>query len=176
MLKRLFTIILILSSSLFVYRPLHAIDLYAFGSYTQIEDADGTWGGGLGIAIPLFTDYVRFDTRLFFLDKANFDRDDELQLIPLDFGLQIHILPHEEINPYILGGLSWVYAEADRANVDSDFGGYIGAGVDFGLNETFKIFGELSYRMVEITNKIGRYNEDIDISGVTANLGIKFTF
>jgi hypothetical protein len=34
----------------------YAIDLYGYGSYWSKEDADGSWGAGVGLALPIIAD------------------------------------------------------------------------------------------------------------------------
>lgn len=156
-------------------QTLYALDLFANGSYWEKDDADGTWGIGLGAALPLFSEHLRLDGRFYLFESTDAGEDD-LDLIPLDFGLQIHILPDKELDPYILGGISYIYADADRSDVDSEFGGYLGAGLDFQLTSNLKLFGELLYRSAEVTSEFGKFDEDIDISGFTANTGLKIHF
>jgi len=150
-----------------------AIDLYGFGSYWDKEDVDGTWGGGLGLSLGLFTDYLRLDGRAYFFENIDLGTD-ELQLLPFDVGLQVHLLPDGKLDPYFLAGVSYVYADADLFDVDSSLGGYVGAGLDLALGDSpFKIFGEALYRFNEIEVK---YFEDISVSGFTGNVGIKLHF
>jgi len=150
-----------------------AIDLYGFGSYWDKKDADGTWGGGLGLSIPLFTEYLRLDGRAYFFQNSDLGTD-ELKLMPFDLGLQAHLLPDGRLDPYILAGVSYVYADADLIDVDSNISGYIGAGLDLTIGETpLKIFGEALYRANKLETKFG---EDIDVSGFTGNIGLKLHF
>ncbi len=159
---------------LFTFERAAALDLYAFGSYWEKEDTDGSWGGGVGVAVPLFTDYVRLDGRAYYFENSNVGNNDELELVPLDLGLQIHILPDSRVDPYLLGGASYVYADSDRVDVDSEVGAYAGVGLDVKLFSVVKIFAEAMYRQTELSDEWSR--EDIDVSGVSGNLGLKFTF
>ena len=162
----LFSVLLLSSQAL-------AIDLYGFGSYWDKNDVDGTWGGGLGLSLPLFTEYLRLDGRAYFFQNSDLGTD-ELKLMPFDLGLQVHILQDGTLDPYLLGGVSYVYADADLIDVDSNISGYIGAGLDWTLGDTFfKIFGEVLYRANKIETN---FSEDIDVSGVTGNIGLKLHF
>ena len=150
-----------------------AIDLYGFGSYWDKEDVDGTWGGGVGLSLGLFTDYLRLDGRAYFFENSDLGTD-ELKLMPFDVGLQVHLLPEKQLDPYLLGGVSYVYADTDLFDVDSSLGGYVGIGLDLALGDSpFKIFGEALYRFNEIETD---YIEDINVSGFTGNVGIKLHF
>ena len=94
--------------------------------------------------------------------------------MPFDLGLQAHLLPDGRLDPYILAGVSYVYADADLIDVDSNISGYIGAGLDLTIGETpLKIFGEALYRANKLETKFG---EDIDVSGFTGNIGLKLHF
>jgi hypothetical protein len=154
--------------------PVFAIDLYGFGSYWDRDDVEGAWGGGVGASLPLLIDYLRLDGRIYFFENSKLGPDDELTLMPVDLGLQVHILPDRSIDPYLLGGISYLYADADKIDVDSKFGAYLGAGVDVELNiPFFKIFAEAMYRFNEIDSVLA---DDPDVSGFTGNIGLKFNF
>ena len=160
---------------LFSTSPAMAVDLYGFGSYWEQEEADeGRWGAGIGLSFPIITEHLRLDARAYYFEKSILNDNAELRLIPLDLGLQVHILPDAMFDPYAIGGFSYIFAEADEIDADSDFGGYIGGGLQWAVpNSIVKIFGELAYRFHEVkANDIA----DIDVSGITANIGIKLHF
>ena len=166
----------IVFSTLCIFSPknLMAIDLYAMGSYWEVEDAEGVWGAGAGISIPLLVDYLKLDARAYAFEDSNYNRDN-LELIPVDLGVQIHMFPSATLNPYLLGGASYIAADTDRVDIDSDFGAYAGAGLNFALSENFKLFGEAVFRFAELsTDTISE--EDVDLGGITANAGIKLSF
>jgi len=147
-----------------------AIDLYGFGSYWDKEDAEGTWGGGLGISLPFITERLRIDGRAYFFENSDLGDRVDLSVTPFDLGLQIHILPNATLDPYLLGGISYIYADADRISVDSSFGGYLGFGLDWAIGSPLiKIFGEILYRASELESSF----DDIDVSGITTNIGLK---
>jgi hypothetical protein len=150
-----------------------AIDLYGFGSYWNQEDSDGVWGGGLGVSLPLFTEHLRLDGRAYGFEQNEIDRD-TVTITPFDLGLQAHILPSSAVDPYVLGGISYIYVDADRIDIDSTVSGYVGVGMDVDLGiPLLKLFGEAIYRHAELERKFG---EDIDASGFTGNIGLKFHF
>ncbi len=147
-----------------------AIDLYGFGSYWDKEDADGTWGGGIGISLPFITERLRIDGRAYFFEDGNLGNNVDLSVTPFDLGLQVHILPNATLDPYLLGGISYIYADSNRISVDSSFGGYLGFGLDWALGSPLiKIFGEILYRASELESSF----DDIDVSGITTNIGLK---
>jgi len=151
-----------------------AVDLYGFGSYWDHADLDGVWGGGLGLSIPLFTEHVRLDGRAYFFEKIEMTHDNDITILPLDLGLQGHFLPNGTVDPYLLGGLSYVYVDSDWVDLDSDLGGYVGFGLDWQMGTSLvKLFGEVLYRFATIERNLG---EDIDVSGFTGNVGVKLHF
>ncbi len=160
--------------AILVATPAGAIDLYGFGSYWDRSDVDGSWGGGLGLSLPLLTEHLRLDGRVYRFKDSDIGPGDGLSLTPVDLGVQVHFMPSASVDPYLLGGLSYIFADADRLDVDSSFGGYLGAGMDFDLGiPLFRVFGEALYRFSEINNPFG---DDIDVGGFTGNVGLKFHF
>lgn len=155
----------------------YGLDLYAVGSYWQVEDGDGVAGVGVGASLPLIIEALRLDGRAYFFENSDYGRDEELELLPIDLGLQVHLRPGETIDPYLLGGVSWIQADADRYDIDPAFGTYVGAGLEYGLNETFRLFGEAVYRMAELDSdsRFGSRDE-IEVSGMTGNAGLKLHF
>ncbi len=148
-----------------------AIDLYGFGSYWDQKDADGVWGGGLGLSLPLFTEHLRLDGRAYGFENNEIG---DITITPFDLGLQAHILPSGTVDPYVLGGFSYIYVDSDRIEVDSTISGYVGVGLDVNLGiPLVKLFGEAIYRHAELERTFG---EDIDVSGFTGNVGLKLHF
>lgn len=153
-----------------------AIDLYGYGSYWGKQDADGSWGAGIGLAIPLFTEHLRLDGRAhFFSDSDSGIIYEDVTTIPFDLGLQLHILPYGKIDPYLLGGVSYIYVDTSSdADLDSKFSGYVGVGLDVPLGTSMvKFFGEAIYRFAELD---GILDEKIDVGGFTGNIGLKLHF
>ncbi len=154
--------------------PAMAIDLYGFASYWDKKDADGSWGAGLGVSLPLFTEVLRLDGRMYYFENSDIGPGEDLTLTPFDLGLQVHPLPGASLDPYLLGGVSYIHADADRFDADSSFGGYLGAGLETELGvPLFTLFGEALYRFSSIDTDLGH---DIDVNGFTVNLGLKFHF
>ena len=163
-------------SILFCGSNASAIDLYGFGSYWSRKDVDGSWGAGVGLAIPLFTEHLRLDGRATFFadgDAGTIYRD--VTLIPIDLGLQVHFLPYGDIDPYLLGGVSFIYVDnSSEIDLDTKTSGYIGAGLDLSLGTSLvKLFGEAIYRFAELDSVL---DDSIDAGGFTGNLGIKIHF
>ena len=158
---------------LFAGAPAMAIDLYGFGSYWDKGDADGKWGYGIGLSLPVLTEHIRLDGRVYFFEDSTLGRNDELTLIPFDLGAQVHLAPDAAFNPYALGGVSFIYAGADRSDVDSSLGAYLGGGLEWAPFSIVKLYGEVVYRFQELD---GGNDGDIDVSGYTGNVGVKIYF
>lgn len=158
----------------FLSAPAQAFDLYGFGSYWDKKDADSTWGAGLGVSLPILTEFLRLDGRAYFFEEGDFRGGDNLDLTPIDVGVQIHLMPDTELDPYLLGGISFIYADAKHLDVDSGYGGYLGGGVQYGMPDSIvNLFGEIVYRASELDTS---WEEDIDVSGFTVNIGLKLHF
>ena len=89
--------------------------------------------------------------------------------------MQVHILPSGQIDPYLLGGVSYIYVDdSDSSDISSEFGGYIGAGFDVQLGISLvKLFGEAIYRFAELDDI---RDNNIDVGGFTGNIGLKLLF
>lgn len=150
-----------------------ALDVYGFASYWDKGDADGKAGFGIGVSLPVLSDHIRLDGRIYFVESSHFDRDDDLKMIPVDVGVQAHLMPGGWLDPYAVGGLSFVYADADHSDVDSSFGAYLGGGVIWAPFPVINLFGEALYRFQELD---GGRGSEIDISGLTGNIGLRINF
>lgn len=153
--------------------PAMALDIYGFASYWDKGDADGKSGFGLGVGLPILTDHLRLDGRVYFIEDSTIDRNDELTMIPFDVGLQAHLMPGMAFDPYALAGISYIYADADRSDVDSSLGAYLGGGLQWAPFPIVTLFGELIYRFQELD---GGRGSEIDVSGMTGNVGVRFSF
>ena len=163
-------------SILFCGSNASAIDLYGYGSYWSRKDVDGAWGAGVGLAIPLFTEHLRLDGRATFFSDGDAGRVyRDVTLIPIDLGLQVHILPYGDIDPYLLGGVSFIYVDnSSEIDLDTKTSGYIGAGLDLSLGTSLiKLFGEAIYRFAELESVL---DDNIDAGGFTGNVGLKIHF
>lgn len=173
-----FTVIFlsILASVFIVSSQASAIDVYAFASYWEKSDSDdGDWGAGVGLSLPIITEMLRIDGRAYFFEDSEVRDNDKLSITPFDLGLQVHFLPSGKVDPYILGGVSYLYVDSDdfEFDVDSDLGGYLGGGLDLEIAAVIHLFGELTYRFSELETDSG---EDYDPSGFNGNIGLKIHF
>ena len=153
--------------------PAQAINLYGFASYWDKGDLEGKGGFGVGLGMPLVSGHIVLDGRIYFIGKSSLARDDELTMVPLDLGLQLHLFPGAALNPYALGGISFIYADADRSDVDSSFGAYLGAGLEWAPVSFLRLFGEGIYRFQKLDGSRG---SNIDVGGLTGNVGVRIYF
>jgi hypothetical protein len=153
--------------------PALAIDLYGFGSYWDKGDVDGKCGVGVGVGLPILTEHLRLDGRISFVENSSLGHNDDLTLVPVDLGLQAHLAPGAPLDPYAVGGLSFIYADAERSDVDSSLGSYLGGGLVFEPFPIVTLFGEVTYRFQKLA---GGRGDDIDVSGMTGNVGVKISF
>ena len=153
--------------------PAMAIDLYGFASYWDKGDADGKMGIGFGVSHSVFSEHLRLDGRIHFVEKSDLGGGDDLTMVPVDLGAQLHLSPGAPLNPYALGGISCIYADADRTDIDSSFGAYLGGGLEWAPFSMLSVFGELVYRFHELDG--GRHG-DLDVSGVAGNVGLRIGF
>ena len=156
-----------------VVPPAQAVDLYGFASYWDKGDVRGKGGFGIGIGTPVYSEHLRLDGRIYIIGQSSLGPGDDLTMVPFDFGLQLHLMPHADLDPYAMAGVSYIYADADRSDVDSSFGAYFGAGIEWAPVSFLRVFGEGIYRAQELN---GRQGSSIDVSGLTCNVGLKFSF
>jgi hypothetical protein len=61
--------------------PALAFDIYGFGSYWDKDEADGQWGGGVELSLPLFTEHIRLDGRAYFFENSTLGEDDRTHAV-----------------------------------------------------------------------------------------------
>lgn len=153
--------------------PTLAFDLSGFVSYWDAKQVESTYGYGVALGVPLFSEHLRLDGRISVLEESRLGPHDHAQLMPIDLGVRAHVWPGNDLDPYALAGISFVYAETDQASVHSSFGTYIGGGINWSPWPVISLFGELTYRYQELSRNGG---EDIDLSGLIGNAGMRFSF
>ena len=138
---------------------------------------DGAWGGHLGLALPLFTEMLRLDGRVYYYESFNYeDGDGDLEIVPVDLGLQLHILPNGKLDPYLQAGVTYTFADGkdNDISIDDGFGGYIGVGLDWALMKILKPYAEFNYRFQEMDTNIDQL--EANLTGWTGNVGLKLHF
>jgi len=105
---------------------------------------------------------------------------DEVTVVPLTIGGRL-IIPHPFIEPYVGAGIGLYFSSIDAPGIiddtSTDFGGYLSIGADFWLNPRVALNFEGKYHWVEPTfQTIGGPDVDVNLSGWTANLGVRVAF
>lgn len=110
---------------------------------------------------------------------------DEAAVFPLTIGGRL-IIPHPFIEPYVGGGVGLYFSSlkerrtnpaADIDESDTNFGGYLSAGVDLWLNPRAALNFEGKYHFVDPTFRATAGNTiDVNMGGWTVNLGVRVAF
>lgn len=152
------------------------------GFYTPNDDRDGLdgydTGGNFNVMLgarmsPFFA--VEGSVGGFVAERDSWG-DDEVSVIPLTLGARL-IMPNPVIEPYIGGGFGIYFSSLDEpsSGIDddsSDFGGYLSLGLDFWLSPQVALNFEGRYQWIE-----AEFDDvDVDLSGWTANIGVRVTF
>jgi len=175
-----------------------AADFKLYGSYWNTSDADDTFGGGLGISFPLGSTPLALSfagtyyqelsdepvSNLFDPDEGVF-KEESLEVLPVDAGLQYNFTPNGPFNAWIEGGFSYFFIDTTRAgfDVDDETGWHASVGSRFGSPGGANFFAEALYRSTEATvRRADRDDVDvdedvaIDLDGFAVNAGILWTF
>lgn len=179
--------------------PSWAAGFEVFGSYWNTSDVEDTFGGGIGLAIPLGgagldlelrgTYYQELTDEPFgnlFEDDEEFFEDESLEVLPVEAGLRYNFAERGVFNPWIGAGVSYMFLDSTREGIDVDdeTGYYVSLGSRFGDNDGPRFFAEARYRSTEATVRRERdgdgvdIDEDvaIDLDGVNVNAGILFAW
>ena len=152
--------------------PCAALDLAVDASYWDAQNADATWGVGAKVGMPLIFDAFKIEGRAYWFEGDGGYNLGDVQLVPVDLGLAIHFLPHDDINPYVTAGASYVFADSTRMTLDGDFGAYAGGGVDFKLAGPFYLTAEALVRFVDLKTEDRWDTKNWDANGLTVNAGL----
>ena len=110
---------------------------------------------------------------------------EEARVVPLTMGARL-IIPTPFIEPYVGAGLGLYFSKLKEdprtgfSGIDdtsSDIGGYLSAGIDMWLNQRVALNFEGKYHFVNPTFQTNAGNDvDVNMSGWTANLGVRVAF
>ena len=171
-----------------------AVDFKLYGSYWNTSDLDNTFGGGIGVGIPLGasplsislagTYYQELNDKplraLFNNDQAVF-QEESLKVTPLEAGLQFNFAPNGPFDAWIEGGFTYFLLDTTRSgfSVDDETGWHASVGSRFGSRQGANFFAEALYRSTEATlvrennNNVDlRDNVAIDLDGFAVNAGL----
>ncbi|OIP34168.1 MAG: hypothetical protein AUK27_08260 [Deltaproteobacteria bacterium CG2_30_66_27] len=109
----------------------------------------------------------------------------EVTVVPLTLGARL-IIPAPFVEPYVGAGLGLYFSKLTEdprtgfSGIDdtsSNIGGYLSAGLDMWLNQRVALNFEGKYHFVEPTFQTNAGNDvDVNLSGWTANLGVRVAF
>ncbi len=105
---------------------------------------------------------------------------DEVTVVPMTIGGRF-IIPHPFIEPYLGAGLGLYSTKLKDAfrgidDTSTDFGGYLSVGADFWLNPRVALNFEGKYHWVTSTFNSNIGSEDVNLGGMTVNLGVRVGF
>lgn len=166
--------------------PAMAGDFGLYGSWWDTDALGETAGGGVKYA---FGDAgLRFEIRgSYFPDLTedfgqlieNGTGKAEVEAIVPEAGITYNFAPGSNAQFYLGGGLSYYLLDINRLELDDEVGYYGLAGIVLGGGGTGPaFFAEALYRSVEgtITGSSITEEIDLDLSGLSANLGVLFRF
>lgn len=162
-------LILIFSST-----TLLAQDIYVGASYWDMDDAEEVVGGHVGVSLPFLLPGFKLDAKIFFFEDTEIDSEN-IELLPVDVGAQFHLFEDQDFHPYILAGVSFIYADADDIDLDSTLGAYAGGGLEYKLG-LLRIYAEVMYRIAEVDKDTNVLEDDLDLNGLLGNAGLKVRF
>ncbi|HKI03882.1 MAG TPA: outer membrane beta-barrel protein [Thermoanaerobaculia bacterium] len=175
-----------------------AADFKLYGSYWNTADVEETFGGGIGVGIPLGASPLSLSLAATYYQEldddpvsAIFDDDDpvfqeeSLKVVPLEAGLQFNFAPNGPFDAWIEGGFTYFLLDTTRNNfnVDDETGWHASVGSRFGSREGANFFASALYRSTEATlvrerndNVDLRDEVAIDLDGFAVNAGILWTW
>lgn len=186
------TWILASALTLVLAAPAAAADFGIFGTYAQAADVSDS--AGLGIKTTFGSGPVGFTVRATYLPDLGesfddlFDNDNdfgnfELTAVPLDAGVTFGFGAARQF--WVGGGATYVILDPEIGSADDQAGWYAEAGFKTGRPTGINFFVEGVYRGIESTvnfdaddfeNIDFRDEVDLDLSGVSVNAGILFTW
>jgi hypothetical protein len=160
-----------------VAAPAAALDLAVTGAYWKAADSDEeAWGSGGKIGVPLLSDHLRLEARASWLGTEAGGEFDHVELIPVDLGGSVHFRPKGRLDPYLVGGASYVFADSDRGELDDDWGAYAGVGLDLRLGGPLYLTTEALFRFVQLPTQNGSSSDEWDANGLAVNAGLLMRF
>jgi len=161
-----------------------------FGTFWSPSDGDDSAGGGVKVGIEM-VDSVQLDLRWsVFSDVLDSPPGGpELEVRPLEFGLAFAVPVSDDVETAFGGGLGYYMMDGESgtgvdADVDSELGFYLSAGLEWTIQRSGADYGETSvklfvegiYRFVEADNILPTATPgvlaDADLDGPGIQLGM----
>jgi hypothetical protein len=153
------------------------------------REGGGAIYGGLGISNPTDEDFDAelgfsggfdyFLTRNFSIGvlggawKSDLDFGDDAKEAYVDFTAAYN-WEHGRLHPYVQGGLGAYFVDFPFGDSDTEFGGFVGGGIDFFFGRAAALDIALRYHIVPDID-IG-FNDELDANFFEAHAGVKFYF
>lgn len=198
-----FTALLVLG---FAAAPAQAGSFSLYGAYLDTEDLAESVGGGATWGIPLGSDALELELRATYFpdltenfssfvddpgdDPGSFTND--ISAVPVDIGVVYNFGAGAPLNFYLGGGGSYYFLDAERGEVDDEFGFYGVGGVEWTRpGSGFGLFAEAIFRNIEgtVKNEPQDFDDlddiefdnnflerDLDVGGFGINAGIVWRF
>ena len=166
--------------------PAMAGDFGLYGSYWDTDALGETAGGGVkyalgdaGLRFEIRASYFPDLTEDFGQLVENGTGEAEVEALVPEAGITYNFAPGSNAQFYLGGGLSYYLLDINERDLDDEVGYYGLAGLILGGAGTGPaFFVEALYRSVEgtITDDSLVEEVDLDLSGLSANLGVLFRF
>ena len=143
-----------------------------YGSWWDTDEADDAFGIGAKGRLGMF------ELRGTYYEDLTSNSIVEVEAMPIDAGVAFNFAPDMAINPFVGAGVSYFLLDTNVGDIDDEVGWYAVVGGELGMAEGISLMAELMYRDVEGTVEDGGVTSqpDIDLSGITANVGAAWRF
>lgn len=180
--------------------PSAAADFTLMGSYWDTDVAGDTAGGGLILGMP-FNPSLALELRASYYEEltddplANiFDSDDPvfqrrgIQVAPLEAGLRFTFAPRGIFRPHLAAGGSYFLLDSDFGEIDDELGYFAALGATIGDGRGPELFVEAHWRKATAQVRLDPEDlddiddievedrADLDLDGIGAHLGVRWTF
>lgn len=147
------------------------VELGVFGSYLDADDYGDGVGGGVKLELQP-ADWLAVDARGSYIAFDNPDID----IYPLELALLLNIpLADERIVPYVGVGAGYYFLDADRFDLDDEFGYFPLVGLEIGAyNLSFLIEARWLFLESDVDRLVGE--DELTLDGIGINAGLLFRF
>jgi len=144
-------------------------DFSVYGSYTKFEDAESCYGFGMKAGLPIGTPIIELEPRGGYYRNIAAQDVPRVELIPLELGLSVNAFPDGSVNPFLSAGGGYYFLEAERGDIDDNWGFYVGGGAEVKVVEAVVFTAELLYRNI---GEVHYSEKHIEPDSVAVNLGL----
>lgn len=178
---------LVLGLALLTAAPSWASGIGVGMAHWDTEDAGSDEGISVRIGFDM-TEAVAIELRASFFDGFGQIANNSLtrlEATPVDLGLSYRFNRDADMQPYLGGGMSFVFANAlfdggqvplaGGPEVNDEVGFYLVAGLDVAVTELFGVYGEALLRQAKLNvtgNGLGFQDFQSDFAGPAASIGV----